>query len=72
MNTQTSINLWRIPTSTAAIQKKSLSAVRDVEQQLSHITQRFGHLTLENSLAIEDMALTNISLSNQVEHLHQS
>lgn len=60
MNTQTSIKLWRIPTSTAAIQKQLPSALQDVEQQLSHIAQRFDRITLANSLAVEDMVLTDM------------
>ena len=60
MNTQAQIALWQIPTSSLAEQAQLLAKTKTLQQQLSHITERFERVTLANSLAVEDMLLTDV------------
>lgn len=60
MTSQTQIKLWQVPASTLAEQEQLQPKIKHLQHQLSQVLERFERVTLANSLAVEDMLLTDV------------
>lgn len=59
MSTSASISLWQTPTTTAADQAQLQPLIERLHADLQTWAQRFSRITQANSLAVEDMVITN-------------